>query len=222
MTRRGAQCFPRAQGVANLRHCEERSDEAIQGPHGFRKPPGLLRGACHRAGHFGPDPLARNDALPRSQTRRRVRAVQACHVKREDRRGNGNPRGGASVSLFATPASPGFVARIEQSEIRERSLSFNSAPGFRYAQSGLQINKGCGTPANAVQQPPHLAMRLCPLWRGAARLTAFHRGSRQRESSSLRLSFRPGFLGRGLYGRYPPSPVPVQRAPRAPVIMPGD
>jgi CspA family cold shock protein len=22
---------------------------------------GLLRGACHRAGHFGPDPLARND-----------------------------------------------------------------------------------------------------------------------------------------------------------------
>jgi hypothetical protein len=55
-----------------------------------------------------------------------------------------------------------------------------------------------------------------------ARPSAFHRGSRQRESSSLRLSFRPGFRGRGLYGRYPPSPVPVQRAPRAPVIMPGD
>ena len=28
--------------------------------------------------------------------------------------------------------------------------------------------------------------------------------------SSQRLDFRPGFLGRGLYGRYPPSPVPVQ------------
>src|SRR3984957_2283078 len=55
-----------------------------------------------------------------------------------------------------------------------------------------------------------------------ARPSAFHRGSRQRESSSLRLSFRPGFRGRGLNGRYPPSPVPVQRAPRAPVIMPGD
>src|SRR3984885_10960958 len=27
---------------------------------------------------------------------------------------------------------------------------------------------------------------------------------------SQRLDFRPGFLGRGLYGRYPPSPVPVQ------------
>jgi len=28
--------------------------------------------------------------------------------------------------------------------------------------------------------------------------------------SSQRLDFRPGFLGRGLNGRYPPSPVPVQ------------
>jgi len=27
---------------------------------------------------------------------------------------------------------------------------------------------------------------------------------------SQRLSFRPGFLGLGLHGRYPPSPVPVQ------------
>jgi hypothetical protein len=57
-----------------------------------------------------------------------------------------------------------------------------------------------------------------------ARLSASHHGSHQRESSSLRLSFRPGFLGRGLTqdrkqrscagntanGRYPPSPVPVQ------------
>jgi hypothetical protein len=33
---------------------------------------------------------------------------------------------------------------------------------------------------------------------GAARLSASHHGSYQRESSSLRLSFRPGFLGRGL------------------------
>ena len=54
-----------------------------------------------------------------------------------------------------------------------------------------------------------LRARLCPF--GAARLPAFHHGSRQRDSSSLRLGFRPGFLGRGLNGRYPPSPVPVQR-----------
>jgi hypothetical protein len=48
---------------------------------------------------------------------------------------------------------------------------------------------------------------------GCARLSAFHHGSHQRDLSSLRLNFRPGFLGRGLNGRYPPSPVPVQGAP---------
>src|SRR6202030_1674275 len=58
-------------------------------------------------------------------------------------------------------------------------------------------------------QPPHLAMRRAPLWsahacrRSTAALT-------QGSISSQRLSFRPGFLGRGLNGRYPPSPVPVQ------------
>ena len=34
--------------------------------------------------------------------------------------------------------------------------------------------------------------------------------------ASQRLSFRPGFLGRGLIGRYPPSPVPVQRSTSRP------
>jgi len=39
------------------RHCEEPA-EAIQD---FATSSGLLRGACHRDGHFAPDPLARND-----------------------------------------------------------------------------------------------------------------------------------------------------------------
>jgi hypothetical protein len=41
------------------RHCEERSDEAIQ-QFNMHKGPGLLRRACHRAGRFG-GPVARND-----------------------------------------------------------------------------------------------------------------------------------------------------------------
>ena len=36
---------------------------------------------------------------------------------------------------------------------------------------------------------------------GCARLSAFHHGSRQRDLSSQRLSFRPGFLGRGRSAR---------------------
>jgi hypothetical protein len=41
-------------------------------------------------------------------------------------------------------------------------------------------------------------------------LTAFHHGSHLGEYFIPKVSFRPGFLGRGLNGRYPPSPVPVQ------------
>jgi len=52
-------------------------------------------------------------------------------------------------------------------------------------------------------------MRRAPFWSAHAcrrSTTALAQGS----ISSQRLSFRPGFLGRGLNGRYPPSPVPVQ------------
>ena len=50
------------------RHCEERSDEAIQGSD---RQTGLFRGACHRTGHFGPDPSARNDGVLDHARRRR-------------------------------------------------------------------------------------------------------------------------------------------------------
>src|SRR5258705_14004311 len=46
-----------AAGACVWRHCEERSDEAIQA---FLWLHGLLRGACHRAALCA-DPLARND-----------------------------------------------------------------------------------------------------------------------------------------------------------------
>src|ERR1700689_432119 len=41
--------------MPSLREAKRRSNP------GPRRGTGLLRGACHRAGHFGPDPLARND-----------------------------------------------------------------------------------------------------------------------------------------------------------------
>ena len=78
---------------------------------------------------------------------------------------------------------------------------------LRHFHSNDQIKIGSRTPTNAgTTSAPTGAALPC----GAARLSASHHGSHQRESSSLRLSVRPGFLGRGLNGRYPPSPVPVQ------------
>jgi len=79
-----------------------------------------------------------------------------------------------------------------------------------FARSKLQeLIEGSGTPANAGHQPPHLAMRRAPFWSAHAcrrSTAALASGS----ISSLRLGFRPGFLGLGLHGRYPPSPVPAQ------------
>jgi hypothetical protein len=99
------------------------------------------------------------------------------------------------------------VARIERSEIRERGRSSHAAPGFRCAQPRLHTRRkeGSGTPTDAVFHGPHQRVRgaprecrLAPTLRcGRARLSAFHHGSHQRESSSLRLNFRPCFLGRG-------------------------
>jgi hypothetical protein len=77
-------------------------------------------------------------------------------------------------------------------------------------RSKLQvINEGSGTPANAGHQPPHLATRRA--LNGARTLVGVPpRLSPKGIIPSQRLSFRPGFLGLGLHGRYPPSPVPVQ------------
>ena len=57
--------------------------------------------------------------------------------------------------------------------------------------------------------PPHLAMRHAPC-RARSSVGVPPRLSPKGLIPSQRLGFRPGFLGRGLNGRYPPSPVPVQ------------
>jgi hypothetical protein len=75
--------------------------------------------------------------------------------------------------------------------------------------SRIKINEGSGTPANAGHQPPHLAMRRA-LYGARTLVGVPPRLSPKGIIPSQRLSFRPGFLGRGLNGRYPPSPVPVQ------------
>ena len=69
--------------------------------------------------------------------------------------------------------------------------------------------KGSGTPKNAGPQPPHLATRLAPC-KARSPSGVPPRLSPKGIIPSQRLGFRPGFLGRGLHGRYPPSPVPVQ------------
>ena len=47
------------------RHCEERKRRSNPALAGLLSSSGLLRGAGHRAGHFGPGPLVRNDGTAR-------------------------------------------------------------------------------------------------------------------------------------------------------------
>jgi hypothetical protein len=145
-----------------------------------RGPLTLVRGACHRAGHFGPDPLAHS-----TSPRTRVEVKQALSFSQRDPRRSfvhGEARIGKSASLSTT-----------------RHLLFSS----------LKKERGGGTPANAGY---HRRILRCGARSFGARTPdgVPPRLSPKGIIPSQRLSFGPGFLGRGLHGRYPPSPVPVQ------------
>ena len=123
-----------------------------------------------------------------------------------------------------------LVARMERSEIRVRSTSFNVAPGFpALASAALRATRSIRATKEKIREAerrqtqvstvPHAygarvaprKERLAPPFRSRARSPA---GVPPRLSprglTSPKAQPRPGFLGRGLSGRYPPSPVPVQ------------
>jgi hypothetical protein len=100
---------------------------------------------------------------------------------------------------------------------------------------GTEEKKGSRTPKGAGLSSALVRCGARPA--GRARLPAFHCGSCQGDCSSPRRNPGQSFLGLGgslrvlrtanrgesrkhLHGRYPRPPVPVQRAPRAPVIVP--
>ena len=103
-----------------------------------------------------------------------------------------------------------FVARIERSEIRERRFGSTAAPGFRFAQPGLRRKMKEAERRQTLGNNRRI-LRCGARPFGARTLDGVPpRLSPKGIIPSPRLSFRPGFLGRGLNGRYPPSPVPVQ------------
>jgi hypothetical protein len=126
------------------------------------------------------------------------------------------PRCRSSLCPFRQSLGPSLRASAKQSS---SEVPF-SGLFRRFTPRNDEKKKGSGTPTNAVHQPPHHRMRLCPC--GAARLSAFHHGSHQRESSSLRFSFRPGFLGRGLMSVTHHRLSQPGEAPPTPVVVPDD
>ena len=91
-----------------------------------------------------------------------------------------------------------------------RPFRWSVAPGLRFAPSGLRRNMK--EAERRQTQGNHRRILRCGARSFGARTLD---GVPPRLSPpgiipSQRLSFRPGFLGRGLHGCYPPSPVPVQ------------
>jgi hypothetical protein len=139
-----------------------------------------------------------------------------------------------AFSPSATSASP--VARMKRQRNPGTTVQLQRcSPDFTSFHPATK-NKGSGTPTDAL--PSCRAATRPRILRGCARLSAFHRGSDPRDSSSQRPSFRPCFLGRGgapichnppsggradavCAGVTRPRPVPVQRAPRGPVCSAG-
>ena len=110
----------------------------------------------------------------------------------------GRKGGGVLATRQRLSVMPGEV-RIGETHLHSSPLLFSS---FTKEEGRRNADK-------RWSPPPHLAMRHAPHEGALAcrrSTTALTSGS----ISSQRLGFRPGFLGRGLNGRYPPSPVPVQ------------
>ena len=120
------------------RHRQERQRRSD--PDSCPRRPGLLRGVYHRAGHFGPDPLARDDASGAVLATRHVRVLPTTTPSKNSLpRGSGAPRGASNQCRAARSALPPINAfrarRAPQTSVR--NLRNSSASGARSPSGAL-------------------------------------------------------------------------------------
>ena len=140
---------------------------------------------------------------------RRERAPAKCRHQARNRSGPGKGQGWACLSVFRYAVSP-FRSPDERSDIRERWCGFAAVSRVSLRSPGLQT-KMKEAERRQTQGNHRRILRCGARSFGARTLVGVPpRLSPKGIIPSQRLSFRPGFLGRGLHGRYPPSPVPVQ------------
>ena len=104
---------------------------------------------------------------------------------------------------------PDAVARMKRNGIRGRSINFTVVPDFTSLHPGYEERK---RKRNAVRRcsvtTAAFGLRHAPY--GCARLPAFHRGSYQRESSSLRRSSgQASWIRSPKAADVPPAPYPL-------------
>jgi len=132
----------------------------------------------------GPLTLVRSAHSTSPRTRGEVkRAVPLSQRDPRRRYVSGEARIGKAC--FANPYSPLAFVFPQKRKGRRNAGKRRSPTAASY---------GCGARPFGARTPDGVPPRLSP----------------EGIIPSQRLGFRPGFLGRGLNGRYPPSPVPVQ------------
>src|SRR5580692_10067901 len=90
--------------------------------------------------------------------------------------------GGGYPAFAGVPLPSNFVARVEQSETRERRCSRTFVPGFRCAQSGLR-NGETGV-ANKETEAPPLSFHLLPGFRASRGRVLQHSGEGARRENA--------------------------------------
>src|SRR5580704_7421002 len=97
---------------------------------------------------------------------------------------------------------------MKRSEIRERSTSLNAAPDYAPFHPGYEEEKEAERRKTLFRNHRNLRCGTRPT--GRARLPAFHRGSYQRESSSLRRSSgQASWIRSPKAAHVPPAPYPL-------------
>ena len=124
------------------RHRQER--QRRNDPDSRPRRPGLLRGVYHRAGHFGPDPLARDDASGAVLATRHVRVLPTTTPfkkfapKRErsaERRIQPMPRG--TICVTADQCLSGAARAADKCTQSAQLICFRGALAFRRSAAAL-------------------------------------------------------------------------------------
>ena len=132
----------------------------------------------------------------------------------------GGGKGNRSRGAFRARVFASSVARIARSVIRDRRFGFNAG-----SRISLRSIRATNKEREAERRQASITI-LRVLRRGArlakrARLSAFHRGSRQRDYSSQRLGVRPCFLGLSRSARSgTAAPTGGRRPHAAPRVLP--
>ena len=147
-------CLPETEAERRKRHVARMSVSEIRGGHSsFQLVPGF-HGACHRAGHFGPDPLVHPGykfiRLQRREAERRQTRISNLRTPTFILAASGRTEEGARRASIGTRSPVGVPPR----HLLRRTNANGSAPATRFLGRGPDRrypSSACPSPASSSQ-----------------------------------------------------------------------